>query len=179
MEPQGIHLSRRGAWAAWRNASARHRLCQLQPTATNCNELHILRSGQKPLSFTTQNAVTARTVSENSSRFYARRGNPSVAPKIGRPNKVWPPRHVLQLFSTPWGANSTVEQQQPPLPALHAIFSFCTWPATAWLHNEWIKLDGALWLLWLLKLYSAFLIGIAFANARSARCIFSIQFMLK
>ena len=102
VEPQGIHLSRRGAWAVWRNASARHRLCQLQPTATNCNELHILRSAQKPLSFTTpQNAVTARTVGENSSRFYARRGNPSVAPKIGRPNKVWPPRHVLQLFSTP------------------------------------------------------------------------------
>ena len=99
VEPQGIHLSRRGAWAVWRNASARHRLYQLQPTATNCNELHILRSAQKPLSFTThQNAVTARTAGENSSRFYARRGNPSVAPKIGR---LWPPRHVLQLFSTP------------------------------------------------------------------------------
>lgn len=62
------------------------------PTTTNCNQLHILRSAQKPLSFTThQNAVTVRTAGENSSRFYARRGNPSVAPKIGRPNKVWPP----------------------------------------------------------------------------------------
>lgn len=96
------------------------------PTAptTNYNQLHILRSAQKPLSLTThQNAVTARTAGENSSRFYARRGNPSV-PKIGRPNKVWPPSACSTAVFHAMGSQQPVEQQQPPLPALHAIFSF-------------------------------------------------------
>ena len=52
-------------------------------------------------------------------------------------------------------AKSTVEQLQPPLivtdstpkncrPPCVFFFFFGTWPTTAWLHNEQIKLDGAL-----------------------------------
>lgn len=110
----------------------------------SCNQLHILRSAQKPLSLTHQHAVTARTAGENGSRFYARRGNPSV-PKIGRPNKVWPPSACSTAVFHAMGSQqhsgtTTTATARPPC----NLFLFCTWPATAWLHNEQIKLDGAL-----------------------------------
>lgn len=61
------------------------------PTAPNCNELHILRSAQKPLLYRHQTAVT------------------QVLCETRQPAQDWASEQGLApigMFSTPWGANS-------------------------------------------------------------------------